>query len=736
MPFPGDLLVGAYLPWLESKWGYPTGVPVQSGPSISDVYSQFFIWKSLIAQSILNWQWPLWNPYSYSGYPLLATFHSAALYPLNLLMVFFGDVSGWTAMVIAQTIGSSITFYLLARQLKISKLSSVISATAYAFGGFLCSWSQFMTAGNAMIWAPLLLMVINRFSLGGKFQTLYPIPLLLFLLVTSGHFQLLVYVCLMMITYFFWCFRCNFSPSKLIIFLSFCGLGTALCAVQLIPTFELSHMVVRYQEAAVGSRDFGLAPWWNLITLLAPDYFGNPATGNFWGFFMYHETIFYMGISSVIAFVWGIMNFRHLGEGKYFLVVSIVGLLFGFNTVFGQAVYRYHLPWISTSDAGRVAFLFLFGTAIVLGFFVDSIPKIRLKQIISICLLFIGLTILLWLTTYFSNYLMEMNKDSNLVLEVRRRVALRNLILPTVLLTVNCILLFLSKYRPRAALWGILLVLSLDLFRFGWKYIAMVPPHIVFPETPVLEFLERKGEGEVFRVERERGEILPPNTWAYYRLMSPSGYDPMAYINYVNEYQKQINGSNDGNVSRYSNLDRYDASALGIFNVKYLMVVKRDKIGRISGDKINDKINLLEWKKVFETGSTAILENLFYQPRARFITSTGEWYKTSNAKITLYTPNNIELEYTSKGGELMLSDTWYPGWRAYSGGREIPINRCQGIFRCVKVEQGNGLIQFVYRPRSFIVGALISLASGFVYLGVILFTGMGFFFPPRFPRVK
>ena len=54
IPFPGDMLVGAYYPWLDHKWGgFVTSVPIKN-PLISDVFSQFYLWKQIIINSIKN----------------------------------------------------------------------------------------------------------------------------------------------------------------------------------------------------------------------------------------------------------------------------------------------------------------------------------------------------------------------------------------------------------------------------------------------------------------------------------------------------------------------------------------------------------------------------------------------------------------------------------------------------------------------------------------------------------
>ena len=46
VPLPVDTLVGAYLPWLDYKWGYIVGVPVKNALT-SDAFSQFYLWKEL-----------------------------------------------------------------------------------------------------------------------------------------------------------------------------------------------------------------------------------------------------------------------------------------------------------------------------------------------------------------------------------------------------------------------------------------------------------------------------------------------------------------------------------------------------------------------------------------------------------------------------------------------------------------------------------------------------------------
>jgi hypothetical protein len=60
---------------------------------------------------------------------------------------------------------------------------------------------------------------------------------------------------------------------------------------------------------------------------------------------------------------------------------------------------------------------------------------------------------------------------------------------------------------------------------------------------------------------------------------------------------------------------------------------------------------------------------------------------------------------------LFLADLAYPGWKAYVDGKETPIYRANYLFRSIFVPAGNHSVEFVYRPRSFRLGLLITLLA-------------------------
>src|SRR3989338_7722309 len=214
IPFPGDLLIGSYFPWFDYY-----KIPVQN-PLISDVFSQFFLWKHLAIDVLKNWQWPLWNPYSFTGTPLLATYHSATLYPLNILLLLPKNF-GWGLYIFSQTLIASITSFLFLGLLTKNLFARLTGAMIFAFGGLMTTWLELGTAVHAMAWIPLCLYAVRRFSNTFKFKFILVLITSLVLITLAGNAQVTIYAYFLILSY---CIYINlknkFSP-KIISFIFF-----------------------------------------------------------------------------------------------------------------------------------------------------------------------------------------------------------------------------------------------------------------------------------------------------------------------------------------------------------------------------------------------------------------------------------------------------------------------------------------------------------------------------------
>jgi len=93
----------------------------------------------------------------------------------------------------------------------------------------------------------------------------------------------------------------------------------------------------------------------------------------------------------------------------------------------------------------------------------------------------------------------------------------------------------------------------------------------------------------------------------------------------------------------------------------------------------------------------------------------------SQANIIGYEPERVVVE-TSGGGDgwLVLTDAWYPGWRATVDGVPVEIMRADVLFRGVQVPAGQHRVEFTYAPTSFLVGVGMSVIT---LVGCVLTVG-------------
>jgi hypothetical protein len=81
------------------------------------------------------------------------------------------------------------------------------------------------------------------------------------------------------------------------------------------------------------------------------------------------------------------------------------------------------------------------------------------------------------------------------------------------------------------------------------------------------------------------------------------------------------------------------------------------------------------------------------------------------ARIVEYRPNRVSVELDGHGGWLVLSEVLYPGWTCRVDGAEVPVYRANHAFRAVPVPAGSKRAEFVFAPRSYLVGWWVSVIS-------------------------
>lgn len=105
-------------------------------------------------------------------------------------------------------------------------------------------------------------------------------------------------------------------------------------------------------------------------------------------------------------------------------------------------------------------------------------------------------------------------------------------------------------------------------------------------------------------------------------------------------------------------------------------------------------------------------------------------HRKTKAHIVLYEPEAVDIQaFCEDPCLLVLTDLFYPGWEARVDGEDTEIVRTNMAFRGVFLPPGEHLIEFVYRPIGFFVGL------GLLAIGVAT-AGVGLFVTARRSRTK
>ena len=720
LPIPADTIIGLYHPFRDSyAKDYPNGIPFKNF-LITDPVRQQYPWKELTISLEKKAQLPLWNPYNFSGTPLLANFQSAPLYPLNILFFIMPFANAWSLIIFLGPLLGGFFLFLYLDNLKLNKWASLLGSTTFAFSGFFVAWMEWGTITHVGLWLPLILLTIDKIILNLQPSNpklkiknyLWPI-IFVFSLTSAffaGHLQTFFYLGIFSFVYFISRWLQYIKKGKvLILYIILNTLFLMLTSIQWIPTLQLILLSARNVDVLDFNNPGWFIPWQHLIQFVAPDFFGNPTTLNYWGTWNYTELVGYVGILPLVMFIFAIF-FRQDKKTLFFGLGFFASLIFSLPTFFAKIPFLLDLPFISTSQPTRLLFITTFSLAVLSALGLDWFI-IKRKKTIFLPLLFIGgILFILWIFT-----------NSN---DINLSVSRRNLLLPTILFVSSIITIFAALIKKNKTitlfvLVSMILITSFDLFRFGWKFTPFTKTEYLFPSTASISFL-KKNIGN-FRIMSTDSRILPPNFSSIYRIQSVDGYDPLYILRYAellaaSERQK-ANIDPPFGFNRILTPHDYDSSIIDLMGVKYIL-----SLSELNSDKLS---------KVFQEGQTRVYQNSNTMPRSFFVSTIKtadnkveainamfdreldlkntavvelwdneietENLSVGEAKIIDYSTNKVIIQTENPGsGFLVFTDTFYPTWKARidSNRNHEKIYRTDYNFRGVVVPAGKHLVEF------------------------------------------
>jgi len=98
----------------------------------------------------------------------------------------------------------------------------------------------------------------------------------------------------------------------------------------------------------------------------------------------------------------------------------------------------------------------------------------------------------------------------------------------------------------------------------------------------------------------------------------------------------------------------------------------------------------------------------------------------SQSEVTSLQAGVDEIELAVEMGDegfVVLSNQYYPGWRAYVDGGEEHIYRANYILMAVPLAEGSHTVKFVYEPAMHWINLLVRIIVPLGLIGVLLYMG-------------
>lgn len=315
------------------------------------------------------------------------------------------------------------------------------------------------------------------------------------------------------------------------------------------------------------------------------------------------------------------------------------------------------------------------------------------------------------------------------------------------IIVIGTVLLFLYKANKLKAPYmvGAILVLCLvDMWQINKRYL--------YDEM----FVDKTVREQPIKMSAAEEQILKDKSLDYRVLNLASN---TFNENETSFYLKSIGGYHAAKLRRYQEMiDAYISKEMsGVFSG---LTSAQGDITKVNGDSIWPILNMLNAKYFIlplQSGQTVPVQNPYTYGNAWFVDKVnyvdnanqeidmvgklnlrheavadkkfaeqlGESVKqdsTSIVTITSYEPNRLVYDVQStKGGVIVFSEIYYPGWTATVDGEEVELGRVNYILRALNVKPGNHKVELSFFPKSVDITETVAYVAYGILLLVVLF---------------
>ena len=352
-----------------------------------DMRGYYYVLPEVVREAVHDGRLPFWDPYRFNGTPFMADPQNEAFYPPAWLMLVLPVNVGISWFMALHVWLAALGMYALTRFNRGRWTLSVLAGLCFAFGGYLTGrlWAGHSAVYAVTTWAPWMVLALGWAVRRGDWRSAVLASVPFGLSVLAGHYPSFLYVGLIWGAYgvYLWLTkgeelvhgvyavantprhvpRATILRQAVIIAL----IGLALAAVHLLPFVQFSLATERVAAADYEfATDYSLPPA-HLLTLLVPEFFGEPTRIGYWSVQTFEELSYYAGILPVLGLL---LALRRPNRFTVFCVVLIVvglWLALGRYGILYKLAFDWLPPFRLVRAPGRAAFLWLFGVTAMLG---------------------------------------------------------------------------------------------------------------------------------------------------------------------------------------------------------------------------------------------------------------------------------------------------------------------------------------------------------------------------------
>lgn len=517
-------LIQSIAPWDHLELG-----PL-ANPLISDPFYSFYPRRHFLTTAIQNGRIPLWNPTILAGTPTIANPNFQTFYPPNLLAALILPAHhalpwlAWAHLVLT----GWLTYGFLKRN-KLHWFAAILGGGVWMLNGYIVVWLENPHRLSTLAWLPGIFWAYQKATEERRADVAMVGGLLLGLSILGGQMQfifaagLILGVYAMATTTWRWYKerRADLWPATSLLTIGLIGLGIG--SIILLPASELAAVSQRVRfnpESVMQSR----WPWRHLVTLLSPDFYGNPVTTmRYWGPFNYAELTAYFGIAPLLL----ALTAPFVARRHQFLVGVLAMTVFSLALVFGTPLVRllFLFPGAPFVVLNRLLFLLPLCGAWLAALALDgwiAAPARRRWSLVVAWLVLVAIT---------AGVLgvQQATPETHLA-------AYHDLLRSGIVLLVTTGMLLLTRHRRASA--GLLVVLAMiEMWEWGRDFNPIVSTEYLYPENEVVNYL-RRDEGHFRVLPLQAGKLVfGPNVLGVFGLQTIGGYTPLIQSDYYDFYK-------------------------------------------------------------------------------------------------------------------------------------------------------------------------------------------------------